>query len=111
MFTILDPGPHAIREVVAVVEASHEQRMREDGVDHGHREGAELVLHRDAPPQLRRYDVHEDAEYEDEFWVVEKRFAARVDVSDLVRARAALADLAVPAGAGHDVEAPRWLRM
>ena len=82
--------------------------MREDGVDHGHREGAELVLQRDAPEQLPRYDVHEDAEYEDEFWVAEERGTAQVDVSDLVRARAALAD---PAGAGHDVEAPHWLLM
>ena len=82
--------------------------MREDGVDDGHREGAELVLHREAPEQLISYDVHEDAEYEDEFWVVEERGAARVDVSDLVRARAALAD---PAGAGHDVEAPHCLLM
>ena len=82
--------------------------MREDGVDDGHRDGAELLFQRDAPEQLPRNDVHEDAEYEDEFWVVEERGAARMDLSDLVRARAASAD---PAGAGHDGEAPHWLLM
>ena len=49
-----------------------------------------------------------NTEYEDEFWVVEERGAARVDVSDLVRACAALAE---SVGAGHDVEAPHWLLM